>query len=106
MGFTQFGSMVEMLDRYNGRVLRVANALVEDSNTVPAPAAAPPPVPMQDTVMSTPAPTPSDNAGSQWDKELAELAGMGFVDTPRNVELLAKYQGRLERVVNILCGAD
>jgi len=31
---------------------------------------------------------------------------MGFGDAARNVELLERYQGRLERVVNALAGGD
>jgi len=31
---------------------------------------------------------------------------MGFRDAARNAELLDRYQGRLERVVNVLAGAD
>ena len=31
---------------------------------------------------------------------------MGFTDDARSLELLERYQGRMERVVNVLAGAD
>jgi ubiquitin fusion degradation protein 1 len=45
-------------------------------------------------------------AGGEWGKELADLAAMGFLDTPRNLELLERYQGRILRVANVLSGGD
>lgn len=103
MGFVQWEQMIEFLERYNGRVLRVANALAEmepvgSGDVIMQDAPLPAPVPMQVA-------KPTALAG-KWDEKLAELAELGFTDAPRNIELLDKYQGRLERVVNVLCGAD
>lgn len=38
--------------------------------------------------------------------QFVELETMGFGDHLRNLELLERYQGRLERVVNLLAGGD
>eukprot|EP00931_Biecheleriopsis_adriatica_P101859 TRINITY_DN76921_c0_g1_i1.p1 TRINITY_DN76921_c0_g1~~TRINITY_DN76921_c0_g1_i1.p1 ORF type:complete len:608 (+),score=137.79 TRINITY_DN76921_c0_g1_i1:51-1874(+) len=108
MGFTQFEPMVELLDRYNGRVLRVANALAElepSSSDIAMPASEPVAPPMAVPKLAE-AVDVVENQQTHWESELSQLAGMGFTDAPRNVELLVKYQGRLERVVNVLCGAD
>lgn len=106
MGFVQWEKMVELLERYNGRVLRVANALAEmeptDTSDVPMQSAPPAPAPASAPVQAA---SPGVVAG-RWDEKLAELAELGFTDAPRNIQLLDKYQGRLERVVNVLCGAD
>jgi ubiquitin fusion degradation protein 1 len=118
MGFVQWEPMVELLDRYNGRVLRVANALAEmeptDSDVpmpdavpaVAAPEAAPVASPQVTPIAPPEVPQGVDSTHAAWENELVQLAGMGFTDEHRNIELLVKYQGRLERVVNILCGAD
>jgi hypothetical protein len=39
---------------------------------------------------------------TKYGQQLAELSGMGFTDIALNVSLLARYQGRLLRVVNAL----
>mmetsp|Transcript_8296 Transcript_8296/g.15245 ORF Transcript_8296/g.15245 Transcript_8296/m.15245 type:complete len:546 (-) Transcript_8296:96-1733(-) len=46
-------------------------------------------------------------AAQKYSDQIAMLETMGFSqDWPRSIELLDKYQGRLERVVNILAGGD
>jgi len=37
--------------------------------------------------------------------QLAELESMGFCDTTRNISLLQKYPGRMERVIDALCSS-
>jgi hypothetical protein len=37
--------------------------------------------------------------------QLAELEAMGFCDTTRNISLLQKYPGRMERVIDALCSS-
>ena len=50
--------------------------------------------------------TATTSATARWAAQQGELAAMGFRDAARNAELLDRYQGRLERVVNVLAGAD
>jgi len=38
--------------------------------------------------------------------QILELGKMGFENAPDYIDLLEKYQGRLERIVNVLAGAD
>mmetsp|Transcript_9719 Transcript_9719/g.23135 ORF Transcript_9719/g.23135 Transcript_9719/m.23135 type:complete len:597 (+) Transcript_9719:29-1819(+) len=100
MGFTDWMRNAELLQKYQGRLVRVVNALseagadvdmgVEDPSPLPAPSPA----------------APEQTTKPNFEDKLVELAGMGFTDTQRNTALLEKYQGRLERVVNILCGGD
>jgi len=100
MGFTDWVRNAELLQKYQGRLVRVVNALSEAGVDVDMGVEDPSPPPQP-----VPAAT-EQGAKPKFDDKLAELAGMGFTDTQRNTALLEKYQGRLERVVNILCGAD
>ncbi|GBG33982.1 Ubiquitin recognition factor in ER-associated degradation protein 1 [Hondaea fermentalgiana] len=52
------------------------------------------------------APTEAAQAAQKYPDQIIELETMGFVDHARNLELLDRYQGRLERVVNLLAGGD
>jgi len=181
MGFDDWVEAVKLLDKYQGRLLRVANLLAEQmasrgtpkanstepmetesaEPTQPAPAAAVPasavpaaPRPTaaeldKDKVKAKfaelvksgvdpneaatkaiqivraeavaaaaaaaappAAPEPARPGGAEdlsgvgvaaYDEKLAELASMGFADQERNVALLRKYAGRMERVVEALC---
>ena len=42
----------------------------------------------------------------EFNSEYYKLREMGFTDDARSLELLERYQGRMERVVNVLAGAD
>lgn len=159
MGFDVTPRAAELCEKYQGRLVRVVNALSEDAApagsapAAPAPAApapggastdgssspasggassggassggassgaeapaaaaaaeAPaeaPEAPME--VDGPPAePQPAQNPGGctpedAWPGLLAELASMGFADEARNRALLAKYSGRVDRVVAALC---
>lgn len=57
-------------------------------------------------VASSVAPMEAARAAQRFSRQIVELETMGFGDLPRNIELLEKYQGRLQRVVNLLAGAD
>jgi hypothetical protein len=140
MGFKDTLKNMELLTRYQGRLLRVVNVLSEappeemevdvapmnldagaegdsedqtspmDVNTTTATAGG------SDTALAAPIETTameeadgtsqSGGTAGKWEKELGELADMGFVDTPQNIELLERYQGRLLRVANVLSGGD
>lgn len=138
MGFTQYATMGDLLNKYQGRIIRVANALAEaavqeaDSadvfsssegvDSAGASAAA-----VDDVVMSngnTGADLSADQeslldemvdngkmeveaagaAVAAFGKQLTELRAMGFTDYVHIVTLLQKYQGRVDRVANILVG--
>lgn len=162
MGFENWVEAVELLDRYNGRLLRVANLLseraVEGGDLAfpvaqrQAPRAQAPLAPLAPAVpekealpkevvaakfreliaqglgpneaatmairlvresmapAAVPAPVPAPSAALPQEapvqEKLKELASMGFVDEGRNRQLLQKYAGRLERVIEALCTAD
>jgi len=175
MGFDDWLEAVRLLDKYNGRLLRVANLLSEqaaDEQEKPSPPpvdspahvreVTPPPVPAapiaavphadaaptrdtgaglpkelvatrfkdllatgktpaeaaQEAIrhvrasLATPAPAatklgvPEAAAADGLDDKLRELASMGFVDDERNHVLLKKFAGRMERVVDALCGSS
>lgn len=172
MGFDDWPRAVRLLDKYQGRLLRVANLLAEPAppeelaeaaadaahveDSVPpdaaAPASDPAPVPLP--VPRPAAPTqhdpafkaavtekfkelvaggmPPNDAATRaiqlvraeqasaaaappapevaaapapagYDEQLQELAAMGFTDVDRNLALLRKYAGRMERVIEALC---
>jgi len=121
MGFEDWVHAVELLDKYGGRLLRVANLLSERAAEAPeaafpAPPAAPPAAPAaapapaaRAGAADTPAPEPDEATGAfpaaDVDEKLRELAAMGFADEGRNRELLRKYAGRLERVIEALVSA-
>mmetsp|Transcript_99868 Transcript_99868/g.286936 ORF Transcript_99868/g.286936 Transcript_99868/m.286936 type:complete len:684 (+) Transcript_99868:78-2129(+) len=169
MGFEDWLEASRLLDKYNGRLLRVANILSEGaiadagassgpqpsvSSTAPVVTAAPlstapSPSPAIDTAavhakfhelvaagvphtdaatqaiqhvrqsMAAAAAAPTDshlvemsqdgtqpvtNAEDDMAK-LQELIAMGFTDSTKNRELLRKYAGRMERVIEALCAA-
>lgn len=165
MGFVIGPEAVLLLDKYQGRLLRVANALAESMaesggeapafHTSPAPAAPAAPAaiaaPVAPVAASAPAldkaavtakfqelvrtgmdpneaateaikilraeatsraeatattavtsEAPLPNA-EVFAEKMTELATMGFIDESRNEELLRKYAGRMERVIEALC---
>mmetsp|Transcript_115437 Transcript_115437/g.358639 ORF Transcript_115437/g.358639 Transcript_115437/m.358639 type:complete len:629 (-) Transcript_115437:115-2001(-) len=113
MGFENWLEAVPLLEKYGGRLLRVANLLSEAAAEAggsegaqpegPRPSGA---APAQAAVAPAPAPAPSEaptpQAPAAHEEKLRELAGMGFTDEARNRALLQKYAGRLERVVEAL----
>jgi len=116
MGFENWIEAVKLLEKYNGRLLRVANLLSEQigetnaSEVFPVTSVAPeatatsvpPGVMAQEAASLAP---PEEASGSQADgveAKLTDLAAMGFVDEERNKALLRKYAGRLDRVVDAL----
>lgn len=158
MGFEDWVKAVELLERYNGRLLRVANALSEEAmlpqEEMPPAPPAPPSPPRAAVAVATPVPAPAPAPAAAIDKErvtakfkdlvasgldpneaatqaiqrvrqemaaeaaapaapatgaleekLRELISMGFADEERNRALLAKYAGRMDRVVEALCGS-
>jgi len=155
MGFEDWIKAVELLERYNGRLLRVANALSEAAMlpeeasppSPPAPPSPPSPPPVQQVVPPSGAidkervtakfkelvaggleaneaatqaiqrvrqemaaeaaapPPPPPAATGALEEKLHELFSMGFADEERNRALLAKYAGRMDRVVEALCGS-
>ncbi|CAJ1371013.1 unnamed protein product [Effrenium voratum] len=153
MGFEDWLAAVELLERYNGRLLRVANALSErqaegfEQQAAPAPAAPMPPPPPPPAPAQAPAPAidkervaakfkeliaagiEKNAAAAQaiqivrqemaqeaqaaqatpatggFEEKLRELLSMGFADEERNRTLLAKYAGRMDRVVEALCSS-
>lgn len=177
MGFEDWLAAVPLLERYGGRLVRVANLLSEGAGasdvTIPqaalqpveaaqaqAPAAAPQPAlsprigpaalpkevvaakfkelvaagvqpneaatrAIKEVRESLVAPTDAQQpatgeatcvgevtgagvtamAVDEQAEKLIELASMGFVDEQRNRELLRKYAGRMERVVDALCNS-
>jgi ubiquitin fusion degradation protein 1 len=44
----------------------------------------------------------TNDAETKWQVQLQELQAMGFTNTPLNIEILERYQGRMLRVVNYL----
>lgn len=153
MGFEDWVKAVELLDRYNGRLLRVANALSEEAMLPQEEMPPAPPAPPSPPRAAVPVPAPAAPAATAAiDKErvtakfkelvasgldpneaatqaiqrvrqemaeaaapptatgaleekLRELISMGFADEERNRALLAKYAGRMDRVVEALCGS-
>lgn len=163
MGFEDWVRAVELLERYNGRLLRVANLLSEapaeeslspqdrspspPSPPLPRPPPQPearaapqaPPAPAIDKakvaarfqelvksgvdpneaatqaiqsvrqemaeVAQAPRPPPEEAASAGHEDKLKELVSMGFPDEERNRALLKKYAGRMDRVVEALCGS-
>ncbi|CAK9087779.1 unnamed protein product [Durusdinium trenchii] len=154
MGFEDWIQAVDLLQRYNGRLLRVANALSEAAEAEIAPPAPPPAVPAvpapavpaapaaarvaidkeqvtakfkelvasglepndaatqaiqlvrQEMAEAVPEPPPPPvQATGALEEKLRELLSMGFADEARNRALLAKYAGRMDRVVEALCGS-
>jgi hypothetical protein len=163
MGFENWVEAVDLLERYNGRLLRVVNLLTEQiaegSLEPPAPSFEPPPPPPAPAVSvpaASPAPAPkaapidkervaakfkellaggmapndaaakaiqivreemaqakaeesptvtgpSEVGSSEFEERLRELAAMGFTDEAKNLALLTKYAGRMERVIEALC---
>jgi len=117
MGFENWVEAVELLEKYGGRLLRVANLLSERAVLAPEAVSLPPapvqvpPAPVQvpaapaggaveanaEPAEAASAPSPSDV-----EEKLRELAAMGFADEERNKGLLRKYAGRLERVIEAL----
>lgn len=126
MGFENWIEAVELLDKYGGRLLRVANLLSERAAEaaeapMPPPAAAPAQpeggaeadaAPAEAGSQANPAPSSpgGEEAGDALapagvEEKLRELAAMGFADEERNRTLLRKYAGRLERVIEALVSA-
>jgi len=97
MGFVDTARNITLLDRYNGRTLRVINALSEQQHT-PAPELVAPPKPTPSPTLS-PAPSPPLE---EYLDELRQLENMGFSDRATNLQLLRRYNGRVVRVVNYL----
>jgi len=89
MGFTNWVDAVGLLDKYNGRILRVANLLSERGCETDA----------LDASIDA-APVLEHNLDYQ--QQLQHLATMGFSDEQRNVALLRQNAGRVERVIEIL----
>jgi len=114
MGFENWVEAVRLLDRYGGRLLRVANLLSEQAAgageaTLPAPAALEQADAPASPQQAEPAPAlPAQDSGEVGgplagdEEKLRELASMGFVDEGWNRALLRKYAGRLERVIEAL----
>lgn len=49
---------------------------------------------------------PAQEVPINLEQQLAELESMGFCDTTRNISLLQKYPGRMERVIDALCSSS
>lgn len=164
MGFENWTEAVQLLERYNGRLLRVANLLSESvgmpaanptpsrTSTTALVASAPvgtisaPPVaklgaglPKQavaakfkelisagmkpndaaikaielvkaelvaaELVAAEPVALPAEPSKDPIEGQLRELAAMGFTAEQHNRDLIRKYAGRMERVIDALCSA-
>uniref|UniRef100_A0A7S2W3A9 UBX domain-containing protein n=1 Tax=Mucochytrium quahogii TaxID=96639 RepID=A0A7S2W3A9_9STRA len=51
-------------------------------------------------------PSKAAQVSQKYASQIIELETMGFTNASRNIELLDRYQGRLERVINLLAGGD
>jgi len=102
MGFFDTELNISLLERYQGRTLRVINTLSEQTKppevkavTTSTTTATQPPSSRRST-------TPPPKNENLYVEELLQLENMGFSDRAVNRQLLDRYQGRVLRVVNYL----
>merc|ERR1711907_491898 len=103
MGFNDWPEAVRLLDKYQGRLLRVANAMAESMAEGGGALEAPMPTAPSAAATATAAPASAPAEGCDFQEKMQELISMGFTDTTRNDTLLRKYAGRMERVIEALC---
>jgi hypothetical protein len=95
---TQLTSQHQAADVELAEVSRPPNPV-----SAPVPAAEPSPVPVPSVASVSAEAKPSDDFGAQLVmSDMKCLADMGFTDRTRNLELLAKFNGDMTRVVEIL----
>lgn len=161
MGFENWVEAARLLEKYNGRLLRVANLLSESVSmpasstslsgastatpvaSAPASTSAPPAAKLGAglpkeavaakfkelivagmkpneaaikaielvkselvaAVPSEPAKMPAEPSDDPIEGQLQELAAMGFTGEQQNRDLIRKYAGRMERVIDALCSS-